>query len=176
MQVEGVLCHRRLNYHQKYIRHISYQKKIHFSTTGKMNTRYFIQTVNLLGEEVASMFSSSTNAQYSPYSRVSFPFLFECSAALRLKNIIYLLAKILHFSVHQQKYIYMQKSFYIHQSHSHTEALLRSISSTYIKFKCQSVCYHSDIKVALKDSLIIYTLCKYMILCRKCRKQTTDIS
>lgn len=116
MQVEGVLCHRRLNYHQKYIRHISYQKKIHFSTTGKMNTRYFIQTVNLLGEEVASMFSSSTNAQYSPYSRVSFPFLFECSAALRLKNIIYLLAKILHFSVHQQKYIYIYAEEFLHPS------------------------------------------------------------
>lgn len=63
-----------INYHQKYIRHISNQKKIHFSTTGKMNAIYFIQAVNLLGEEVAAMFSSSTNAEYSPYSRVSFSF------------------------------------------------------------------------------------------------------
>lgn len=68
------------NCHKKYIRHISNQKKIHFNTTGKMNTRYFIQTVSLLGEEVDVIYSSSTNAEYSPM--VEFPLLFSLNVIL----------------------------------------------------------------------------------------------
>jgi hypothetical protein len=51
-----------------------------------MNIIYFIQTVNLPGKEVAAMYSSSTNTEYSPYRIVSSSFLCESSAGLRSKK------------------------------------------------------------------------------------------